>query len=212
MAASYGESFAQSSSAVLAEQRLIALVCAGQGQVTESQLVAAGLSSQRLVSETVLVPVHGGYALCEPLNYVPALVVVQWRMPGVIVGGLSAAIFHGISVAMPGPLDIVLPQAWHESLPTETPLHIMDLAPTLREYGVIAVQPMAEIAVTIPMYAPAVAVTQVLADSVYGRDRQQDCVARYVGRYGRNGVSLVEAAQRYAVVPLLEALLREAHG
>ena len=77
----------------------------------------------------------------------------------------------------------------------------------LRDFGVEHVTPALPGTFTIPMFAPGVALAQVLADPGVDLESATDALTRYMGERGMDA-SLQEAAARYGVTEGLQQLMR----
>ncbi|HVA88673.1 MAG TPA: hypothetical protein VNL71_02415, partial [Chloroflexota bacterium] len=160
-----------------------------RGKASLGALAAAGFPPARvdafIAEGTVERAGAAAYQFCDPLAYFPVVVWTAWRLPGAIIGGLTAAIFSGLTVASPHETELALPPSWRQPIPPEWRARPLPVPPHLREYGVVSVAPMAGFpAVHIPMYDRAVAVAQVLATPDHGPEALTDCVMSSLGPEG----------------------------
>ncbi len=217
----------------LNERRLVGILSAGQGYAPREALLDGGFTPDRLaelVEEGVLAVAPeaspgseaptasaGAYRFVEPLDYLPEIVWVAWRVPGAIIGGLSAAIYHALTVSSPRVIEITIADtAVAVAQPTEPtepsflldelPVRVLPVPPWRRTYGVEQGAPLGgSPEVRIPLYSRPVAVAQVLATPDHGMETLIDCVMMYVGARGV-AAPLQEAVTRYGV----ESTLRQA--
>lgn len=201
------------SPAEIEERRLIGTLAAHQGQASRDELLAAGYTRARvaaLVADGTLEPIGvDTVRFADPLAYFPELVWTAWRLPGAIVGGLTAAIFYGLTVASPRATEVALPLSWRQAIPAEWRVRPLRVPVHLHHYGVVSVAPMAGFpTVQIPMYDRAVTVAQVLATPDHGAEALADCVMHSLGPSGALPPVIDEAVARYGVRATLEQTLR----
>lgn len=186
----------------LPDQTLLDLVIQHHGVVTQTQLRAAGYSPARirqLCREQVLAPQGEGYTLEHLTAFFDGLILVQWAIPDAIIGKVSAMVFHGLSVANPMVVDVCLPEDWRGTLPDDLGIRPFHLPAEVREYGVEVGYPSPPGDIPVKVYAPAVALTQVLADPRIPAETKQDCQYMYAA-FGGDAGALQEAQQRYSII------------
>lgn len=189
------------------DMELLELIYQHQGLLTETALREAGYIPEELCRERVLTRIGAGqYRLFDELTYVDGLVLLQWAVPEGVVAGLTALSYHELTVVLPGRADVAVPQGWQGTIPDSVgPVHVMPLPPDLFDYGITAEWPDVPGTVPVRMYAPAVAVAQVLADPTADREAQEECVPAYLHRFKdsyalqKGKQALEEALARYQV-------------
>ena len=177
----------------------------------------------------------GAYRLAEPEIYIDELILALWTLPEeapVTIGGLTALEYHGYSVANVTWVDVALPTPFppHDVAPTRAateivtepgadaasdaeqllptpplPLHPFHLPADLWAYGREAVTPGLPGTVAVPMYHPAVALAQILADPTMDLDSLTDATLRYTGYRGEDD-ALHAALRRYNVATRFRAI------
>ncbi len=197
----------------IVERRLITVLSAHHGTATSTALVANGFTAaslSALVADGTLEQVGDEfYQFPDPLAYFPEVVWTAWRIPGAVIGGLSAAIYYGLTVANPQATELVLPRSWHRPLLPSWRVRSLTVPPGLQNRGVVLIAPMAgHPEVQIPMYDRAVAVAQVLATPDHGLDILYECVMMSLGPNGVVAPDVSAAVAAYHVRPMLERALR----
>lgn len=188
---------------VIPDERLLDLIYRHQGVVTEAQLQEDGYTPARirqLCQEQVLTSIGAKqYRLFDEFTYLDGLVLVQWAIPEGVLAGLTALSYWNLTVVLPGSVDVSVPPRWVGTIPPSVePVNLIRLAPELFDYGVMTVYPDIPGTVPVRMYAPEVAVAQVLADPTGDREAQEECVPMYM-HSSHNHRALDEALDRYGV-------------
>lgn len=180
---------------------LIDLVVEHQGIVSYRALLQRfpRAEVERWIQERVLIPQGmGQYTLHQLEAYVDGLVLCQWAVPGGVVGKLSALVFHGLSVALPKLVDMVLPPDWQGNLPPDLGIRPFEVPAALRDYGVMEVFPTPPGTAPVKMYSPAVALAQVWADQRMLEEPKLDGLMMYQA-FLNDEAALQEAFDRYGV-------------
>lgn len=185
---------------------LIEVVVQHQGIVSREQLLQhfSRAAVERWIQMQVLIPQEvGQYTLHQLSAYVDGLVLCQWAVPGGVIGKLSALVFHGLSVALPKMVDMVLPEDWQGVFPPDLGIRPFEVPAALRDYGVTEVFPTPPGTAPVKMYTPAVALAQVWADPRMLEEPKLDGLMMYQA-FLDDEADLQEAFARYGLsVPAL---------
>lgn len=184
----------------LPPDELIEFVLEHQGVVSAAQLL------QRFPKATItrwqqvhlLIRQGDDYTLDQLTAYVDGLVLAQWAVPGGIIGGRTALVFHELTVAMPKLVDMSLPPTWEGTLPAALGIRPLSVPAPLRDYGVQTVYPTPPGTVPVQMYAPAVALAQVWSDPTIPEEDKLDGLVMYRA-FWDDEPRLQEALERYGV-------------
>ncbi len=151
--------------------------------------------TQNVLSETA----SHCYELTHPLVDIDALVLAYWAVPTGIFGGLTALVYRGLSLAPLVAFDIFVTEG--TSVPArvaDMPLRRHALPAHLLHEGVAPLTPSLPGTVAVPMFAPAVAVAQVVADPTLADEDREDAVLEYLATYS-NDAALADALRLYAI-------------
>lgn len=187
---------------VLPPADLIDFVLEHQGAVSYAQLLERypKATINRWLREQVLVSQgEDQYTLDQLTAYVDGLILAQWAVPGGIIGGRTALVFHELTVAMPKMVDMSLPPTWEGTLPTDLGIRSLSVPAPLRNYGVQTVYPTPPGTVPVQMYIPAVALAQVWADPEVTEEDKLDGLVMYRA-FWDDEPRLQEALERYGVI------------
>ena len=193
----------------IAPDALVTLICHHSGRVTREELHAAGFADALIDAwehqAVVTRDPSGRFQLASPDVYVDWLIQAHWDIPDGIIGHLTALEYHGLSVAWLRQVDVGVRRLPLPSASARvSPFHVPE---ALWDFGVEHVTPTLPGAVTILMYAPAVALAQVLADHNVDLESATDALARYLSEHEVDG-ALREAATCYAVSERLQQFVR----
>jgi hypothetical protein len=193
----------------IAPDALVTLICSHSGHVTLEDLRAAGFTDALIDAwehQAVLTgDPSGGYQLASPDVYVDWLIQALWELPAGIIGHLTALEYHGLSVAWLRQVDVGVRRPPPPTVPAR--VRPFPVPEALWDFGVEHVIPALPGTITIPMYTPAVALAQVLADLSVDLESASDASARYLSERGMD-VALQEAAACYGVTEGLQRLVR----
>jgi len=181
-----------------------------QGWLGEHLLVQAATQAATVAGEAARGATHW-YHLAEPDLYIDGLILALWEVPAatpVTIGRLTALEYYGLSVAavdwvdlaVPGdaPLPVTAPRTAIRGEPLPLELRLFQLPRDLWTFGRTTVMPGLPGSVAIPIYRPAVALAQALADPTMDPDSLTDALLRYLGQWGEDA-ALQTAVRRYDV-------------
>ena len=185
----------------LPPDELIEFVLEHQGVVSDAQLLQRfpKATITRWQQSHLLIRQGDDYTLDQLTAYVDGLVLAQWAVPGGIIGGRTALVFHELTVAMPKLVDMSLPPNWEGTLPADLGIRPLSVPAPLRNYGVQTVYPTPPGSAPVQMYAPAVALAQVWADPEVSEEDKLDGLVMYRA-FWDDEARLQEALEHYGVI------------
>jgi hypothetical protein len=186
-------------------ERMLQLISQKQGVISATQLQAGGITPQDLhllLDEHVLrEETPDRYVLAEPLVDIDALVLAHWAVPQGVFGGLTALVYHALSVAQLVAFDVFVPDGVVvPPIVADMPLRRHVLSHDLLSFGVAPLTPSLPGTVAVPLFSPAIAVAQVVADLSLMEEDRMDAICEYLAQFGRDP-ALAVALHRYEIAP-----------